>query len=85
MKEKYGREYVKDKIRNRLRTLKHHYNHIKTLMGLSGFGWDDVTKKVTASDQVWDDYITVSNYKYINIILNIVDSIIVTLFLSTFV
>ncbi|XXG73620.1 hypothetical protein AAC387_Pa07g2509 [Persea americana] len=27
-------------------------------MGLSGFGWDDVTKKVTASDQVWDDYIT---------------------------
>ena len=54
-------------------------------MGLSGFGWDDVTKKVTASDQVWDDYITMSNYKYINIILNIVDSIIVTLFLSTFV
>ena len=85
MKEKYGREYIKDKIRNRLRTLKHHYNHIKTLMGLSGFGWDDFTKKVTASDQVWDDYITMSNYKYINIILNIVDSIIVTLFLSTFV
>ncbi|RWR73107.1 L10-interacting MYB domain-containing-like protein isoform X2 [Cinnamomum micranthum f. kanehirae] len=58
MKEKYGRECVKDKIKNRLRTLKHNYNHIKTLMGLSGFGWDDVTKKVTASDQVWDDYIT---------------------------
>ncbi|RWR94152.1 L10-interacting MYB domain-containing-like protein isoform X1 [Cinnamomum micranthum f. kanehirae] len=57
MKEKYGSECVKDKIRNRLRTIKQHYNHIKTLMGLSGFGWDDATKRVTASDQVWDDYI----------------------------
>ncbi|RWR84129.1 Myb/SANT-like domain-containing protein [Cinnamomum micranthum f. kanehirae] len=57
MKEKYGSECVKDKIRNCLRTIKQHYNHIKTLMGLSGFGWDDATKRITASDQVWDDYV----------------------------
>ncbi|RWR73024.1 Myb/SANT-like domain-containing protein [Cinnamomum micranthum f. kanehirae] len=57
MKEKFGDEYDKAKIRNRLRTIKSHYNHIKILMGLSGFGWDDITKRVTAEDQVWNDYL----------------------------
>lgn len=60
MKEKFGDAYDKAKIRNRLRTVKSHYNHIKILMGLSGFGWDDITKRVTAEDQVWDDYLKVS-------------------------
>ena len=60
MKDKFRDAYDKSKIRNRLRTLKSHYNQIKTFIGLSGFGWDDVTKKVTASEEVWDDFIKVS-------------------------
>ncbi|RWR94158.1 putative nuclease HARBI1 [Cinnamomum micranthum f. kanehirae] len=57
IKEKFGDAYNKAKIRNYLRTVKSHYNHIKILMGLSGFGWDDITKRVTAKDQIWDDYL----------------------------
>ena len=60
MKEKFGDAYDKAKIRNRLRIVKSHYNHIKILIGLSGFGWDDITKRVTAEDQVWDDYLKLS-------------------------
>ncbi|RWR73164.1 Myb/SANT-like domain-containing protein [Cinnamomum micranthum f. kanehirae] len=59
MMEKFGDDYDKGKIRNRLRTLKTRYKQIKTLIGLSGFGWDDKEKKVTAEDQVWDDYVKV--------------------------
>ncbi len=32
---------------------------VSTLQGLSGFGWDDVRKMVTAMDQVWDAYLKV--------------------------
>ena len=59
MMEKFGDDYDKGKIRNRLRTLKTCYKHIKTLIGLSGFGWDEERKKVTAEAGVWDDYIAV--------------------------
>lgn len=39
-------------------------------MGLSGFGWDDVAKSVTASEVVWNDYIKVSALViYFNVIL----------------
>ncbi|XXG62153.1 hypothetical protein AAC387_Pa05g0576 [Persea americana] len=65
MKDKFRDAYDKSKIRNRLRTLKSHYNQIKTFIGLSGFGWDDVTKKVTASEEVWDDFIKAHpNYEF---------------------
>ncbi|KAF7358753.1 MYB transcription factor 08 [Mycena sanguinolenta] len=30
---------------------------VKKLRGLSGFGWDDGRKMVTASDEIWDAYI----------------------------
>ncbi|RWR88615.1 L10-interacting MYB domain-containing-like protein [Cinnamomum micranthum f. kanehirae] len=65
MKEKFGDAYDKAKIRNRLKTVKIHYNHIKILMCLSGFGWDDIKKRVIAEDQVWDDYLKAHpDYKY---------------------
>ncbi|RWR93327.1 L10-interacting MYB domain-containing-like protein isoform X1 [Cinnamomum micranthum f. kanehirae] len=56
MTEKFGDDYNKGKIRNGLRTLKTQYKQIKTLIGLSGFGWDDKEKKVIAEDQVHPDY-----------------------------
>lgn len=72
MKNKFGDAYDRSKIRNRLRTLKGHYYHIKTLVELSGFGWDDITKSVTANEEVWNDFIKVSALViYSNVILSI--------------
>jgi len=39
--------------------LKQEFDIVKTLRGLSGFGWDDERKIVTASSDVWDAYIEV--------------------------
>ncbi|EGO29747.1 hypothetical protein SERLADRAFT_413111 [Serpula lacrymans var. lacrymans S7.9] len=30
---------------------------VQQLQELSGFGWDDTRKKVTAEEDVWDNYI----------------------------
>ncbi|KAJ7059779.1 hypothetical protein C8F01DRAFT_1145629 [Mycena amicta] len=38
-------------------TLKKEFNQVRTLRGLSGFGWDDGLKMVTAADDMWDRYI----------------------------
>ncbi|RWR73442.1 L10-interacting MYB domain-containing-like protein isoform X1 [Cinnamomum micranthum f. kanehirae] len=59
MMEKFGDDYDKGKIRNRLRTLKNRYKQIKTLIELNGFGLDDKEKKTIVEDQVWDDYVKV--------------------------
>jgi Myb/SANT-like DNA-binding domain len=41
---------------------KEEYKIVKTLWSLSGFGWDDSKKMVTAEPQVWDAYLKVSVY-----------------------
>ena len=33
--------------------------YCEKLQGLSGFRWDDTEQKVTASDEVWEDYLKV--------------------------
>ena len=40
--------------------LKQEYEVIKELRGLSGFGWDETKKLVTATAEVWDAYLAVS-------------------------
>ncbi|KAH9040660.1 hypothetical protein EDB85DRAFT_1924505 [Lactarius pseudohatsudake] len=44
-------------IKNRWQRLKQEYEVIKELRGLSGFGWDDTKKLVTATAEVWDAYL----------------------------
>ena len=39
--------------------LKQEFDTVKKLCGLSGFGWDDAKQKVTALDDVWEDYLKV--------------------------
>lgn len=41
--------------------MKKEFSNIKELLGsgLSGFGWDDTTKRVMATDEVWDAKIRV--------------------------
>jgi hypothetical protein len=39
--------------------VKKDYGIIKKMKEKSGFGWDDIEKKVMAEDAVWDAYIEV--------------------------
>ena len=40
--------------------LKENFLVVQTLRSLSGFGWDDARHMVTASDDVWEQYLAVS-------------------------
>ncbi|XP_073147701.1 uncharacterized protein At2g29880-like [Henckelia pumila] len=57
LKEKIGCEKTFAQYQSRLKWFKQRYsNYSKLISHNSGFGWDPVTKKFTASDEVWDDY-----------------------------
>ncbi|TEB28720.1 hypothetical protein FA13DRAFT_1599203, partial [Coprinellus micaceus] len=45
-----------EKCRDHFTNLKKEFSDFKELLGsgLSGFGWDDATKRVIATDEVWD-------------------------------
>ncbi|RWR92102.1 Myb/SANT-like domain-containing protein [Cinnamomum micranthum f. kanehirae] len=57
MKTQYGDFFSKDKLKNRFKTLKKTYGDLKAMLDLSGFGWDDTRKMVTAEPQVWKEYV----------------------------
>ncbi|KAI9432592.1 hypothetical protein H4582DRAFT_2083302 [Lactarius indigo] len=50
-------------IKNRWQRIKQEFKTVKELRGLSGFGWDDVKKTVTATDNVWEAYLTPESHK----------------------
>lgn len=50
-----GVKYTKVQCQNRMKTLKKDYKIVHHLLSLSGFGWNDENKIVTAPDEVWDD------------------------------
>ncbi|XP_058098992.1 uncharacterized protein LOC131243562 isoform X1 [Magnolia sinica] len=52
-----GIELHKDNIKNKLKTWRRQYLHVKELLNHSGFGWDDSLKKVFASHDVWKEYL----------------------------
>ncbi|XXG62854.1 hypothetical protein AAC387_Pa05g1154 [Persea americana] len=57
MQTKFEPEFNKDKLKNRLKSYKKWYSAMKVMLNLSGFGWYEERKKVTAEAGVWDDYI----------------------------
>ncbi|RWR76297.1 L10-interacting MYB domain-containing protein [Cinnamomum micranthum f. kanehirae] len=57
MQTKFGPEFNKDKLKNKLKSCKKWYSAMKAMLNLSGFGWDEERKKDTAEAGVWDDYI----------------------------
>ena len=59
MQTKFGPEFSKDKLKNRLKSYKTWYSAMKAMLNLGGFGWDEERKKVTVEAGVWDDYIAV--------------------------
>ena len=60
IKTAHGSFFSKDKLKNRFKTLKKTYGDLKAMLDLSGFGWDDTRKMVTAEPDVWKEYVAVS-------------------------
>ncbi|CAA2940332.1 Hypothetical predicted protein [Olea europaea subsp. europaea] len=57
LNQKLGIEKTYAQYKSRVKWFKKQYNKYSKLMRHnSGFGWDHVTKKFTASDEIWDDY-----------------------------
>ncbi|KAK0573121.1 hypothetical protein LWI29_003276 [Acer saccharum] len=68
LNEKLGCQKTYPQYLSRLKWFKQRYNNFSQLMRhSSGFGWDPITKKFTASDEVWEDYLkshpTHKNYR----------------------
>ncbi|TQD86066.1 hypothetical protein C1H46_028377 [Malus baccata] len=58
LNEKLGCKKTEDHVKNRMKTLKGRFQSICQLFRhSSGFGWDPITKKFTASDEVWEGFL----------------------------
>jgi hypothetical protein len=56
--EKFGVECVFDPVENRLQTIKNMWTIINTLLGKSGFGWDENLRIITCA-KVYDEEMVV--------------------------
>lgn len=56
----FSSRHDKDVLKNRYKHLKRLYNDINTLLGETGFSWDDSREMVVAEDHIWDAYMEVS-------------------------
>ncbi|CAH2035447.1 unnamed protein product [Thlaspi arvense] len=57
LNQKLGSEKNYSHYKNRMKILKARYqSYVDLFRHSSGFGWDPVTKKFTASNEVWNDY-----------------------------
>ena len=55
VKEKTGLEPTASNAKNKYKNWRTRYREVKQLLSMSGFGWDDTLKMVTAEDDVWDN------------------------------
>ncbi|KAK1278356.1 hypothetical protein QJS04_geneDACA023285 [Acorus gramineus] len=62
----------KDKLRERLRTMKKKYLVVKEMMEQSGFGWNPTTNTIEVDKYVWEPYLEahpgVGPYRYVQLI-----------------
>jgi hypothetical protein len=57
---KFNLNYTTTQLKSHFKILRKQYELVKLLRSQSGFGWDDVYKVVTADEDVWERYISVS-------------------------
>ncbi|KAH7518436.1 hypothetical protein FEM48_Zijuj09G0171400 [Ziziphus jujuba var. spinosa] len=57
--KKFGLNLEENQIKNRYNVMKKDFGVVKTLLGHTGFGWDEIRQMVVADDKVWDSYIAV--------------------------
>ncbi|KAJ7667198.1 hypothetical protein B0H17DRAFT_1336158 [Mycena rosella] len=92
LKDTSGPTKTAAKIHDHWGNLKSNFNAVHALCGVSGFGWDEGMKMVTATDAVWDAYIQIlrdllhnsakcwrkTHFPLYDDILHIVDGIVAT-------
>ena len=70
IKEEIGREPDIYNAKNKLKNWRARYKEVRQLLNMSGFGWDDTKKMVTASNDVWQYLIQVyQNSTFIHFII----------------
>ncbi|KAF3786836.1 hypothetical protein EJ110_NYTH24520 [Nymphaea thermarum] len=57
MIDKFGLEFSKEKIKNKLKYSKPNLTVMKEILNTSGFGYDPINKCTEVDPQVWNDYI----------------------------
>lgn len=61
LNEKFGCQKTYNNYQSRLKWFKNRWNSYSTLMRFnSGFGYDPITKKFNAPEEVWEEYIKVN-------------------------
>eukprot|EP00262_Sarcandra_glabra_P015579 TRINITY_DN4829_c0_g1_i1.p1 TRINITY_DN4829_c0_g1~~TRINITY_DN4829_c0_g1_i1.p1 ORF type:complete len:517 (-),score=80.66 TRINITY_DN4829_c0_g1_i1:227-1693(-) len=55
--KKFGLQFDVGQLKSRYNFLKRQYNIVKTLLGQSGFIWDEAQRTVVATDDVWNLYV----------------------------
>jgi hypothetical protein len=53
----FNMDFTLDQLKNAYQLLKKKYQIVKQLRDLSGFGWNNDLQIVTASSEVWEDYL----------------------------
>ena len=54
-----GKRFVIQKLKSKFNRLRKKHQEFSDLIEHTGFGWDPVANTVTASDEVWAEYIKV--------------------------
>lgn len=57
-----GLKWDKEQLKNRCAVMRRMYVIIKSLLDRSDFSWDEATGTITASDEVWAEYMKVCSY-----------------------
>ncbi|KAF3776882.1 hypothetical protein EJ110_NYTH47294 [Nymphaea thermarum] len=57
MVDKFGSEFTKEKIKNKLKYSKPNLTVMKEILNTSGFGYDPINKCIEVDSQVWNEYI----------------------------
>ncbi|KAF3787763.1 hypothetical protein EJ110_NYTH22436 [Nymphaea thermarum] len=57
MIDRFGRDFTKDKIKNKLKYAKPNLSVMKEIMNTSGFGYDPTNKCIQVDPPVWSEYI----------------------------
>lgn len=72
LNQELGSKRTYSQYRNRMKILKGKYQSLADFLRCSsGFGWDPVTKKFNADDEVWNIYLKVENHniRFMNILV----------------
>ncbi|PSS24920.1 L10-interacting MYB domain-containing protein, partial [Actinidia chinensis var. chinensis] len=53
----FGSQHDKDGLKSRFEDMKNLFLDVRTLTDQNGFAWDEMQQMITASGDIWDDYI----------------------------